>query len=462
MTEISGTWKVYQGRAKRSRRGRISPYSRAYHVRMKLSLRNVGLGFVVAAAGIGGSDVSLAAFTGSRFGLTLLWAIALGAVLKFTLNEGVARWQLATGESILEGLCTRMGLAGRLVFLLYLLPWTFFVGASLMSACGVVATTVLPLAADHEHSRLIWGALHSAVAIALVFSGGFPVFRRVMGLLTLVMVVTVLSAAILLRPDPLTVMGGIFWPRVPAGVHGGQWTLALLGGVGGTLTLLAYGYWIREAGIHGLESLPGCRLDLACGYVMTALFGIALTVIAAGAPISSGGEDLFHRVSERLTQRLGPVGGRLYLAGVWCAVSACMLGVWQSAPLMFADWMRLVRRGRQSGGESIPVRRPATDSDAADGLQRTWTYRVYLLLLGTLPLITFEHSFASVQRWFGVIGAAFVPLLALALLIMNGRTDWVGKVGSNGWLARCALVLAALVTLGGFVDELRKLLSGEE
>ncbi len=428
---------------------------------MKRPLRSVGLGFVVAAAGIGGSDVSLAAFTGSRFGFALLWAIALGAVLKFTLNEGVARWQLATGESILEGLCTRMGWLGRSIFLLYLLPWTFFVSASLMSACGVVATTVLPLAADHEQSRLIWGALHSAGAIALVLSGGFAVFRRVMGSLTLVMVVTVLSAALLLRPDPLAILSGVFVPGVPAGEHGGQWTLALLGGVGGTLTLLAYGYWIREAGIRGLEHLPGCRLDLACGYVMTALFGIALTAIAAGVPISTGGEDLFHRVGERLTQRLGPVGGQLYLAGVWCAVSACMLGVWQSAPLMFADWTRLVRPARPSVAP-LPAHHSPSDSEAADGLARTWTYRVYLLLLGILPLITFEHSFASVQRWFGVVGAAFVPLLALALLIMNGRTDWVGKAASNGWAARCALGLAALVTLGGFVDELRKLLWGED
>jgi hypothetical protein len=32
----------------------------------------------------------------------LLWAVAVGAFFKFVLNEGIARWQLATGSTALE------------------------------------------------------------------------------------------------------------------------------------------------------------------------------------------------------------------------------------------------------------------------------------------------------------------------------------------------------------------------
>lgn len=417
---------------------------------MSALVRNIGLGFVVAAAGIGGSDVSLAAITGSRYGYTLMWAIVLGAALKFALNEGIARWQLATGQSILEGVCLRLGWLGRAIFLVYLVPWTFFVGVSLISACGVAASTMVPVIENAQLSKFVFGATHSAVAVILVLNGGFGVFRRVMGALTLVMVGTVIAAAALLRPDPLQILQGLFVPSIPAGEHGAQWTLALMGGVGGTVTMLAYGYWIREAGLTGVDRIRGSRIDLACGYLMTAAFGVALMVIAHGAPVSSGGEDLFEKVAAQLESRLGAVGRLLYLVGVWCAVSACMLGVWQSVPLIFADWVRLQRAAGTAS---------ATPGAALDhNLEQTWAYRAYLIALGAIPLVGVWNSYANVQRWFGLVGAAFVPLLAIALLVMNNRGRWVGAVARNGWLANGVLLLAALLTLGGLAEELRKLI----
>ena len=32
-----------------------------------------------------------------------MWALALGTFLNFVLTEGLARWQLATGATLLEG-----------------------------------------------------------------------------------------------------------------------------------------------------------------------------------------------------------------------------------------------------------------------------------------------------------------------------------------------------------------------
>jgi Mn2+/Fe2+ NRAMP family transporter len=66
-------------------------------------LKLAGPGLIVAASGIGSGDVISATVSGANYGVTLLWAIALGAFLKFALNEGIARWQLATGLTALEG-----------------------------------------------------------------------------------------------------------------------------------------------------------------------------------------------------------------------------------------------------------------------------------------------------------------------------------------------------------------------
>src|SRR5215210_5128868 len=66
-------------------------------------LKLAGPGLVVAATGIGSGDVVAATVGGARYGVILLWAIVVGAFFKYVLNEGIARWQLATGLTALEG-----------------------------------------------------------------------------------------------------------------------------------------------------------------------------------------------------------------------------------------------------------------------------------------------------------------------------------------------------------------------
>ena len=66
-------------------------------------LKLAGPGLVVAATGIGSGDVVSATVGGARYGVVLFWAIAAGAFFKFVLQEGIARWQLATGKTALEG-----------------------------------------------------------------------------------------------------------------------------------------------------------------------------------------------------------------------------------------------------------------------------------------------------------------------------------------------------------------------
>lgn len=430
--------------------------------------RSATLGLLVAAAGIGGSDVSMAALTGSRFGLMLLWAIVAGVFIKFILNEGVARWQVATGETFLEGACHRLGPAARIMFLVYLLPWTFAVGASVMSASAAVAAAALTSekglvasgASETSGSmRVFLGLGHSLAAAGLVLSGGYAVFKRVMGVLTVVMVLLVVIAAFLTRPDMSAVAGAIFVPRLPVeDPEGVQWTIALFGGIGGTVTMLAYGYWMREEGrtkgeIGPLPRAWSYRIDLGIAYTVTAVFGIALTIVSADVPVHPSGANLFQAVASRLAETIGPAAGWVYLAGAWCAVCACMLGVWQFIPLLFADFISIGRAGRGAAVTQTSPEQLATTVD----LSRTPAYRAYLLGLATLPALGVWLDFAVVQRAFGILGSMFIPLLALALLLMNNRRAWVGR-HANGFATNTALVTALAVAMTGLMIECVRLL----
>ena len=78
-------------------------------------LKLAGPGLVVAATGIGSGDVVSATVGGARYGVVLLWAIVAGAFFKFVLSEGIARWQLATGKTALEGWADHLPSLGEVV-----------------------------------------------------------------------------------------------------------------------------------------------------------------------------------------------------------------------------------------------------------------------------------------------------------------------------------------------------------
>lgn len=373
----------------------------------------VGPGLLVAATGVGAGDLATAAFTGNALGTAVLWAVVVGAAVKYVLNEGLARWQLATGETLLEGALGRVPAAVRWAFLAYFLVWSFLVAAALMSACGATFHAVVPATGTAAGDKLLYGALHGVAGVVLVRLGGFRLFERVMGGAIGLMFVTVVATAVWVAPDWGAVARGLLVPRVPDVPGGAGWTAALMGGVGGTLTVLCYGYWIREAGRTGPEDLPVSRLDLGLGYAMTAVFGVAMVVVGSTVEVTGRGAGLVVALADRLEATLGTAGRWTFLAGAWAAVASSLLGVWQSVPYLFADQWRLL-------GRTEAARTRAVDTAARP-------YRLFLYALATLPLVGVAHSFAATQRLYAVTGAAFMPLLALTLLVLAAPRTHLGR-----------------------------------
>ncbi len=393
----------------------------------------IGPGILVAATGVGAGDLAAASFTGSKLGLTILWAVMLGAFLKFVLNEGLARWQLATGTTPFQGCVEHFGRPVQWFFLAYLVIWSFLVGAMLMSAVGVTGLAIYGPLEDDVANKVLYGVLHSILALVLIRVGGYRLFQQVMSVCIALMFVVVVMTAIALRPPLGEVVAGLVWPTIPAIDGAVTWTIALIGGVGGTVTILCYGYWIREEGRHGAEDVTTCRIDLATGYGMTALFGLALVVIGSRlGPMSGGGATLVVDMARELEVTLGGFGPTCkwaFLLGAWGAVFSSLLGVWQSVPYLFADFWSLSRRG----GDRDP--KEPIDTKAMP-------YQVYLFGIALIPILGLVGmDFKTITKTYAVVGAMFIPMLAGALLVLNGRAEWVGERHRNSvWTS---LVLTA-------------------
>ncbi|MEM9064621.1 MAG: Nramp family divalent metal transporter [Planctomycetota bacterium] len=385
----------------------------------------IGPGVLVAATGVGAGDLATAGFAGQRLGVAVAWAVVVGALVKLVLNESLARWQLATGETIIEGIVRRLGPVAWACLMLYLLFWTWFVGAALMSACGAVISAMTP-GPDSTvlQSPVFYGIGCSALGVALVLAGGFKFFERLMALCIGFMFVAVILAAVIRLDDPLALLGGLAIPRVPeAGGDGLDWTVALAGGVGGTLTIVCYSYWMRESGRTEVEDLKRCRTDIIVAYSMTAVFGVAMLVIASGLNADGRGSVLIAGLAESLGDEIGAWARWVFLVGALGAVFSSLLGVWQSVPYVFADLVRL---------------RPPTKVIREPVSTRSLTYRIYLFWIAFTPIGGLFVTFGAIQKWYAIVGAFFIPVLGLCLVLLNNRRE-LGTL-RNGWMANAVLI----------------------
>jgi Mn2+/Fe2+ NRAMP family transporter len=398
-------------------------------------LHVIGPGLLVAATGVGAGDLATASLAGQRLGVTIAWAVIVGAVLKYVLTEALARWQLQTNSTLIEGTGTVLGRWSLVLFLLYLVPWCYVVGAALMSAVGAASQALVPLPFEGALPRLIWGGLFSLIAMGLAWRGGYKVFERVMAVCIGIMTVAVIVTAAVVDIDWSAAARGLVVPSIPDVDGAVGWTTALIGGVGGTVTLLCYGYWIRQRGRTSTRDIPLCRIDLAAGYLLTAVFGVAMVCIASVLePIDgSKGAALITALAAQLASGLGDWAGTLFLIGAWAALFSSMLGVWQSVPIIVVDTIRSAQR------------RTPIDADAIERLPLT---RGVMIAIAIVPLLHVAQPFDQVQKLYAIVGALFLPLLAVVLLILTLQRGRMGlhRTGPLG-LGGLAAVLALFVWL---------------
>ena len=403
--------------------------------------RIIGPGLVVAATGVGAADLVATLIAGQKFGYALLWCVVVGCVMKIVLVEGAGRYSLATGNTIFEG-WRSLGSWTTWYFGPYIVVWGFVYGAAAMAGTGLALAGLLG-----GLSVTWWGILSGLLGLALVWSGRYSLFEKVLAGFVGLMFVTMVGAALLTLPNLGELLTGLA-PQIPDG--GLVNTLALAGGVGGTITLAAYGYWLREKGWASTSYMRVMRLDNSIAYVVTGIFVLATLIVGAellystSIAIEQGDQGLLD-LSVVLQDRYGQWAGKIFLVGFWAAAMSSLVGVWNGVSLMFADFMANV-----TGGSSA-------DADARAGGK--W-YKGYILWLTFPPM---AMLFLGKPVWlilaYGVLGAFFMPFLAITLLwlLNTDRTplEWRNKLHSNVLMALCALAFLALC-----VNEVRKAVAG--
>ncbi|MEU2760029.1 Nramp family divalent metal transporter [Streptomyces sp. NPDC007094] len=411
------------------------------------SWKYIGPGIVVAATGVGAGDLVATLIAGSTFGYTLMWAAVIGCVVKISLAEAAGRWHLATGRTLFDG-WRSLGPWTTVYFAIYVVVWGFLYGATAMSSSALPVVALFP---DGPGLKF-WAIVTGLTGLVFVWFNRYAVFERVMTVLIGVMFVVVVYVAIRVAPDAGAAFAGLL-PVLPDGSL--LYTLGLIGGVGGTITMAAYGYWVNAKGWSNTSWMKVMRLDNRVAYITTGIFVVAMLVVgaellhASRTALASGDRGLID-LGTVLEDRFGAGTAKLFLVGFFAASFSSLIGVWHGVSLMFADFVERFRASAAPGEEHAG---PAV----ADRQQRSLPFRAYLLWLTFPPmaLLWLDRPFGLVIAY-GVLGAFFMPFLALTLiwLLNSSRTprEW-----RNGWVSNGMLALSGLLFVVLCVQQVRDL-----
>jgi Mn2+/Fe2+ NRAMP family transporter len=385
-----------------------------------VKLSDIGPGLLLAATGIGVGDMVSSTIAGAEYGLTLVWALAAGVVLKFAITEGAARWQLATGTTLIEGWREHLPRAAVLAFFLYFIIWSYFVSSALVGASALVPAAIFPAV-----PLPVWGVLHAVAAFVMVWFGRYERFLSIVKWFIGLKFGAIIGSALL-----IILWSGADWSgAAPRSEFSTAYTLSLIGGVGGTVTLLSYGYWMREAGWAGPARLPGARADLTVSFALVFVFCISMIFIATQidwtGQILDEGPRLCLLLADRIGREIGPAGRAVFLLGFWGAAFSSVLGVYHGVPFLFDDMLHVWRRQSPAGQRGTAY--------------RSWA--AYLALAAISALV--------IQRpvWlvfaYTVIGSFFFPFVISTLLWLNNSRR--ASAARNGPFVNVALGSALLL-----------------
>ncbi|BBE21442.1 iron transporter [Arthrobacter sp. MN05-02] len=406
--------------------------------------RLVGPGLLAAATGVGAGDLVATLIAGSQYGYALLWAAVIGCVLKIILVEGVGRWYLATGKTIFQGWRT-LGVWTSWYFGPYIVIWGFVYGATAMSS------TALPFQALFPAVPLnVFAVASGLIGLALVWFGRYGLFEKIMTVMIAIMFVSVVGSAVLALPNIPAMLTGLV-PTLPAGSV--FYVLGLAGGVGGTITLAAYGYWLREKGWNRPKWMNVMRVDNTVAYTVTGIFVICMLILGAellytaNISLQTGDRGLLD-MGEVLEDRYGVVWAKVFLIGFWASSFSSLLGVWHGVSLMFADfWANFRKKADDLSDDDAPG---ATSKPA----------RAYMLWLTVPPmlLLLIGRPFFLILLY-GVLGSLFMPFLAITLLVLLNSTR-LARQWRNKWLSNVFLAITTVVFLVLGANELVKAVAG--
>ncbi|MDT8415466.1 MAG: Nramp family divalent metal transporter [Flavobacteriaceae bacterium] len=284
--------------------------------------KKFGPGSLVTAAFIGPGTVTVCSIAGAQFGFSLLWALLLSVLATAVLQEMAARLGIITQNGLAENI--RLHIKNPLVRItsLVLIFSAIIIGNAAYEA-GNLNGAALGIQSVFALDNLTWVKISMGLlAILIVGFGDFQSIQKIMIGLVLLMSISFLVTAILIKPSLTAIIQGLFVPNFP---KGSLLTIAALVGT----TIVPYNLFLHAALVKEKWQDPAAvktvRTDTIVSIAVGGLISMSILVAAAG----SGLTDI--RSALDLAEGLTPIYGQsakyflgvgLFAAGLTSSVTA--------------------------------------------------------------------------------------------------------------------------------------------
>lgn len=384
-----------------------------------------GPGALVTAAFIGPGTITTCSLAGADFGYALLWGLVFSILATIVLQEMAARLGIITHQGLGEAL--RKEFAAPLPrFITALLVISAITIGNAAFETGNIIGASLGLKGLFNVPRLsvnFWAAVTGVTSFILLLVGSYKLLERVLIGLVIVMSLTFLTTAVIVGPQLLPLLKGMFVPKLPAGS-----IITLIGLIG--TTVVPYNLFLHASAVRerwdSPEDIPEARLDISVSVILGGLISMAIVVTSAvaffGTGISVTGADDLGKQLEPLLGGTAKyfVSGGLFAAGISSAITAPLAAAYATSGIL--GWKMDLT---------------------------SWRFRMiwmFILFTGvTFSMVGFKPLEAIVfaQAANGIL----LPVIAIYLLSVMNSKKIMGSGINTLWsnIAGAAVVLVALI-----------------
>lgn len=398
----------------------------------------VGPGLVFALAVVGMGDFVTNASLGAAYGYAFLWLLAVGVLFRFTWLDTSARYALATGEGLIEGLA-RLG--RPLVLSLFLVAPILghILNLARIVLFGQIAQLLIPL--PIAHGAAAYGIAFVVVALLAILKGGYAWLERFSKWLIVGLGLGLIAAALFSRPDMLAILRGLI-PSVPPTTDIRSTLLmvtALVGTEAGSLTNLTYASFLRAKGWRDASALDLQRRDLIFSVSAIFLVGVLTQIAAASTMMGSGmplktASDLVHVIADKL----GPMGVLIVAVGLSSKVFSSTVGGTIGYALIITELGRRYVPGLRRVG-------PEADSQEVHR-DPLFVWTSVLLVVSPLYGLMTDWTPVTLVLLSQAATVVLIPVLSLSLVRLTRQRERMG-VRTSGPVRTSVMLVMTVVSL---------------
>jgi len=408
--------------------------------RILLLISSVGPGIFLIGYNIGTGSVTTMAASGSRYGMSLFWALLLSCVFTFVMLVAYGRYTLVTGRTAISSFNEYFG-KGVSIFIMFGLILGEL--AALMGVLGIVVDMIdewVFYMIDHHANQVMVTVVIILGLYYLFWVGRYARFEKVFAIFVAIMGLSFITSMILVVPDAGEVVKGLV-PSIPKEQNAHLIAAGMAGTTLSAILFIMRSIVVQEKG-WGVDNLKQEKRDAFVSALLMLILSAAVMACAAGTLYRQ--EIPVDRAVD-MVKTLEPMAGKfaitLFVIGIVSAGLSTVFPIVLIAPWLISDFTNKPRN----------IQSPM--------------YRILgglgILLGLTVPVFGGRPVFIMIASQ--AFQALLMPMVTIAIIILLNRRQIMKEHKAGWWLnlgcgATFVFSMVAYSGILGLIDMIKEAL----